>query len=449
MRVAPLLVGALLFAAGCREPAPTPGASQPGVLAQPPRRAAGEPKAPGISGETVRLTARHASGVPLHAAPGDSGVSARLADGTSARVLSRAQDGQWLEITTEAGERGWITRRYVAAETSPALPRAEPTSPSSPSSSAFRSRADCLRALGAGERLPRATGTARLGTWNLRWFPDGRPGTRPKEGQGQDLEWLACSIAWLGVDALAVQEIKRYPGARERAAELIARLDVHTKGAWQLRLDDCPNDAVQHVGILYDARKVRAGDFETYGALNPHGEACAGSLRPGFGAYLRWPRGLDLTFVSVHLKSGPGARDAELRRRSIASFGTVVDQIHANRRDADVVFAGDFNTMGCESCRPSLTSASEIDDLPLAAALHRVPAEGSCSEYYDGRGGLLDHFVVTSALRTLSRGGGARVSGFCAAAACESLPRRRMPEAYTELSDHCPLILDLDDRTRD
>ena len=45
-----------------------------------------------------------------------------------------------------------------------------------------------------------------VGTWNIRWFPDGDmtpgPSTIPT-----DLRWLSCVIAWMNVDVLAVQEI--------------------------------------------------------------------------------------------------------------------------------------------------------------------------------------------------------------------------------------------------
>ncbi len=450
MRVAPAVLALLALGAGCRERQPAPDASRPappgaGPPAPPPTAPSGSSHASPPAGQ-VRLAATNAAGVPVHAAKGDSAVSRRLPDGASVRVVGRADDGRWLEIATPDGARGWITRRYVAAPSPRALPRAGPADSLPP---AWRSADACLAELRAGHRAPRGPGVARVASWNLHWFPDGRPGKTNRPGEGTDVAWLACAIAWMGADVVAVQEVKRYAAARDRAAELLRDLDADTGGAWRLELDRCPDDTSQHVGLLYDSKRVVASNWRMVAVLNPQGEACKDHLRPGFGASLRWPGGLDLSMIAVHLKSGPKQRDIELRRRSLAAF----DQAYRDARDAshddDVLFAGDFNTMGCERCSPPVTSESEIAGLPLPAALRRVDAAGACSEYYDGKGDLLDHFVAARRMLELPDDARSRVSGFCASEACRRLPRTHMPAAYARLSDHCPVVLDLSDRDRD
>lgn len=303
---------------------------------------------------------------------------------------------------------------------------------------------------GLTARRARAPGTARIGTWNVRWFPDGAPGKRPLPDAATDLQWLACAIALLDVDVLAVQEFKTHPAAIAATAQLTAALDRHAGGRWRAAFDDCANVTGQHVGLLYDAARVSARGFTIYGGLNPHGVACQDQLRPGFGAHFRFPGGLDLHVISVHLKSGGERRSLTLRQRSVTALSGAVSEARAVVADEDVVFAGDFNTMGCASCSPPVSAAEELEELRRrldGPGLRAVAPSVGCTEYFRGRGALLDHFVVAGALAELPAGATAEVSGVCGAVACA--PGRSRSLAEERLSDHCPLVLSLVDRDRD
>jgi hypothetical protein len=52
-----------------------------------------------------------------------------------------------------------------------------------------------------------------VGTWNIRWFPRGCPSNDTCPEKATDLPWLACTIAWMNVDLLALQEILTTPDA--------------------------------------------------------------------------------------------------------------------------------------------------------------------------------------------------------------------------------------------
>jgi endonuclease/exonuclease/phosphatase family metal-dependent hydrolase len=324
-----------------------------------------------------------------------------------------------------------------------------------PEGSVWRSPRACERALATGQRAARSAGVARIGTWNVRWYPDGRPGRRASGAGGTDVAWLACLIAWLNVDALAVQEFKAHARAREKSAELVRALDRHTAGRWRLELDDCRGgDAGQHVGILYDARRVAASEPLVLASLNPHGKPCKDQLRPGLGMRLRFVGGLDLYLVSVHLKSGSERRSFELRKRSLEGLVAAVDDLQVLGSDSDLVFAGDFNSMGCRRCSPPIGAAEELaasDELlaGLRIPFRRIEASAPCTAYYRGGTGQLDHFVVSSSLRELGPRARASVSGFCGETACSRLPKRSEPSVQAAISDHCPLVLELTDRDLD
>jgi len=326
----------------------------------------------------------------------------------------------------------------------PRAPR-RPLAPDSP----WASREACERALGAG-RAPRPAGVARIGAWNLHWFPDGRPGEAHADG-GADLAWLACGIAWLGVDVLAVEEIKRPPRGDEGLAELTRRLDALTGGTWQSLLDECPHASSQHVGFLFDAKRVKLRSHAVVGALNPLGEPCKNELRPGLAGYFGFPGGLDLSIVVAHLKSGVGERDITDRALSFAAFGAAAAAEHRRTGDGDVLFLGDMNTMGCEDCDPQVSPGAEltrIDALfaPPHAALARLEAEPACSHHYAGRSVLLD-WAAKSDLAELPGGRHVNVSGPCAELGCDALGDRLAAQRL--LSDHCPIWVDLDDVDRD
>ncbi|MBX3131196.1 MAG: endonuclease/exonuclease/phosphatase family protein [Polyangiaceae bacterium] len=338
-----------------------------------------------------------------------------------------------------------------------AAPSAPPPAASSPAPKAgprvtggspWSSPEACLGAVRAGERLARPRGVVRVGTWNIRWFPDGGPG-RPRAERGTDLEWLACALAWMDVDALSVQEVKTAPHAREAVARVLARAAQLGGGSYRAEFDTCPNVLGQHVGIVYRSDRLRAAAPLVLGELNPHGEPCKDQLRPGLALYLsRMGGGLDFSLLSVHFKSGTNHRDVTLRARSVESVDAALRTLARAHSDPDVVIAGDFNTMGCERCSPPISAADELAsfDRALPQGLRRVKPDRSCTHAYGARSGVLDHVVVRLSASEKPKGP-ARVEGVCSVADCRfGQPTRAARE---QLSDHCPVLVDLMDVDED
>jgi len=315
--------------------------------------------------------------------------------------------------------------------------------------SPWASRDACRAALARGG-APRAAGTARIGAWNLHWFPDGRPGDRPA-AEGADIGWLACAVAWMKLDVLAVEEIKRPPRGDAGLAALTRELDALTGGDWRSTLDDCPAASGQHVGLLHDAKRTKLLASSTIGALNPRGTACKDELRPGIAGYFAFPGGLDLSVVGVHLKSGTDARAIEDRARSFAAFADAMGTARRAAADPDVLLLGDMNSMGCDECAPAVSPAAELtraDALlaSLGVPVTRVPATPACSHHYRGRSTLLD-WAARSELTELPAAATVVVSGPCGELGCDALSSGSA--AQTRLSDHCPIWVDLDDVDRD
>ncbi len=310
-----------------------------------------------------------------------------------------------------------------------------------PPDSPWSSVAACERALAARKGHDAWHPAARIGTWNVRFYPDGAPFLRRDPHRATDIAWLACGIAWLDVDVLAVQEFKRNARARRATRELLSRLDHLTGGRWAPSLDDCPNDSLNHVGFLYDQTRVEAHDFRRVARFNPKGDACDAAEDPGWMGDFDFRNGIQLSLVAVHMVSGDRHEAHALRRKSWVAFKDSL----ALAENRPVMIAGDLNTAGCNDCTPRVTANAEIASMSgwLAnSGFQLVPADARCSEYWGDRPFLLDHFALArgASLPVAPR---AHVAGFCAAVECTPFAKNAMPAAFQRLSDHCPVLLDI------
>jgi endonuclease/exonuclease/phosphatase family metal-dependent hydrolase len=431
----------LLGAAGCDAPV----ASRAGAQGRP-ERAETEAE---VGREHVTLRARHEAGVPLHPGLGSRGVSGRLADGSVVHVVQWSEDRGWLEVRATDGTVGWITARYVAsgAETARQAPSEESEAAlESPSPrGVFSSRDACLDAVRSV--APRSDARVRIASWNLRWFPDGSSGG-PSD-QPTDVEWAACVLAALRVDAIGLQEILLHPRGVEALERLRAQLDRLTRGRWEAHFDACPRDGRQHVGWLVDTSRARVLEARQLDSVNPEG-GCAHHLRPGLGVYARFRGGLDASLFVAHLDSGQAPRDHDHRAQSLVALMAEARAAAARHRDDDVLVLGDLNTMGCSDCAPAVSADAELAalDASLGSSMRRVEPSVRCTEFYRGRGSLLDHVLVTTRSRELPGEARVEVHGPCAEHRC-TLPRGTSPAMLQHLSDHCPLVVELDSADRD
>ncbi len=312
---------------------------------------------------------------------------------------------------------------------------------------AFSSSASCAALVGRGGRLERSPGSARFASWNLHWFPDGVPGQKEV---GVDVAWLACALAWLDADVIAVQEVKQSPKAEQALASLLGELNRWSGARYVARLDDCGRRVPQHVGLIWNEARVAASELTTVAALNPHGTACESQLRPGLAARFRFPGGLDLQTVSAHFKSMTDSRAFGLRTASFAAVPGVLLAMTQASRDPDFLLLGDLNTMGCKDCAPPVSAGEELATVQkqlLAGGLRLVPADAVGSQLYAGRLSLLDHALAATAMRELSPATRSHLAGICAAGRASTDRDRK--QQRRRLSDHCPLVLDLTDRDLD
>jgi hypothetical protein len=180
----------------------------------------GTPAFAAVVGDQVELKATHHAGVPFHQAPGGTKKFQRVPTGTIGTVMDLAREGRWLEIRLSDQRTGWIASRYVGRTIA-----GSPPSPTADERTVWTSPEGCQQVVAGGSRMvPANPAMLRAGTWNIRWFPRGCPSNQACPDKTTDIPWLACTIAWMNVDLLAIQEMLATPDAEFSVDSLRAEL---------------------------------------------------------------------------------------------------------------------------------------------------------------------------------------------------------------------------------
>jgi endonuclease/exonuclease/phosphatase family metal-dependent hydrolase len=286
----------------------------------------------------------------------------------------------------------------------------------------------------------------RVVSWNVRNFPlDERPQDRDLLGYARRTNICDFEIALGGLDAdlIGLQEVndvrrfqpilKRACGERSMEVRYSAdggRHGQHLAIAWD-------NDVLELVGTPIEISRLVVDE----------------GARPAFGGYFRSlrPGGVDFTFLTVHLESGP-VNFADRRRQNRALESWIEDRM-AETGDPDFIVAGDFNTTG--TARGGVDGELQSVDAILGrVGLARLPNEMGCSSYWEGGGdrdgvqtaSLLDHvFVGGFSPDPVTRPVEAWLH--CARWRCGDLISRPGEEdgTFWDVSDHCPLTFEIRD----
>ena len=313
----------------------------------------------------------------------------------------------------------------------------------------------CQSVVSQGGRMVQTpTDRLRLASWNIRWFPIGE--LEPDANNAHeptDVSWLICVITWMNVDILSLQEILHTPEANAAWDTILPQLNQLTDGDWKFVLESCGYDDGHHIGFLWNRKRVTLSRHHALWQLNPKAtgkeQPCARGYRPGRYAYVesKVQGGADFHLAGVHVKSGPTVFALEDRQLTLNRLDKAFQDKVAE--DADIVVIGDFNTIGAgdrQSQKRELKYFKRFvrNEEP---GFQDLPVDLPCTEYFRGRGGWLDHVLVSKAMKEVTVKS-VRMTGYCRLLECKRT-RQPMPLAYRRLSDHCPIIFEIQDRELD
>ncbi|MBB4123975.1 endonuclease/exonuclease/phosphatase family protein [Martelella radicis] len=396
-------------------------------------------------GNRVVLHPTSPLGVPLHS-ESRSSMFGRGIDGAEGEIKETAHGGRWLRVQIDDGPLAWIIKKYIEpARSSMGKPKAMPGEVEA-ITDVFESPGKCEEAVWSGERLNgNLDQNLRIATWNIRWFPVGDP-RRP--GKETDLAWLSCALAYIQPDILALQEITATREADVAWAAVTDGLEAFLGGDWRIDLQECGGEHVQHVGFLYNAERVSLSEpfdaWQMNGAAEDDAHPCQNNLRPGRAAYARAiGGGVDFHIVALHSDSGTSARDFDHRQETVERLDNLSEHLRSIQNDSDIIVLGDFNTMGADD---RMNAAEEIEFLRRkitgeAPGFRLVEPQLRCSEYFRGACGWLDHIIIAEPMEE-AREVQARLSGYCSKLNGAPFGSSE-PPAYRQLSDHCPLVVDI------
>lgn len=265
--------------------------------------------------------------------------------------------------------------------------------------------------LGLGVKLVCTSAPApalRIATFNIEDFPK----------DDRQVAGAFAELAALDAPIVGVQEIM---DPRTFAHAMRQRLGAD----WRVVFEPFVELGYRHTGVLFDRRQFALVSTTTHDETRlggDHKSVLEVRLAPTGG-------GTIVRVLVVHLKAGGDGR--AIRARQHAALARIVGA--ANRSGDRVVVLGDFNATHDVEDRADLAALAE------GSGLHWSTESLACSAFWRREDGCprsrLDHVIAWHA-------GTVRVAGACATEGCAY--EDRCPAYSTQISDHCPVIVELE-----
>lgn len=245
----------------------------------------------------------------------------------------------------------------------------------------------------------------RVATFNIENFPKSE---RQVQGAFELLRELDPT-------AVAVQEITDLEAFRGAARRILGD---------QWRAAFCADCGSHRIGVAFDSDRLELLSTRSHTGTHVYKGA-----KPAFEVRLRRRGGGGIVrMIVVHLKSGGDHIDT--RARQFRALRPVLAEAAAT--DELTILLGDYNAT-------SHADREAIDALTSTTDTTWASQDLPCTSYWNRRdgcpGSALDHVITSVAPRAIA------ARGPCETIGCD--PGDRCPAFHAEVSDHCPVTVDL------
>lgn len=284
----------------------------------------------------------------------------------------------------------------------------------------------------------------RLATYNIRNFDYDERSRIPTNKQH-----LVQTLKDINADLIAVQEINQ----THTFDSMIKR---NFLGKYETVFTKCGGAHDQRLGFIFNKSKFSLISFnQDLRTVQPNQTQrrdsrgsidCRDGSRPlAVGQFLEKPTKRRIIAISLHLKSGGRPNSIQKRFRQLDIINRVIQE---KRREGfeHFVVLGDFNSTQYISAG---SGRERFKSMVRKMRLNDHAENLACSAYWwGGRDdrtqypSALDHILVSSSLQS-NKTTTAKLYGHCAKLRCEITHESDMGVSFDEVSDHCPIALDL------
>lgn len=291
----------------------------------------------------------------------------------------------------------------------------------------------------------------RFATYNIRNFDyDQRSHVPTNKGQ------LKANLDEVNADLLAVQEINQ--------VHVFERfIENNYFGKYGVALTECGGSHDQKLGFVYDLSKFSLISFhQDLRTSNPkksrnhfrnhyrnqkQNQHCEGSRPLAVAHFKMKHNNQDLIAISVHLKSGGQPKSIEKRFLQLSIIDQVVKQ-YKSEGIQNIIIMGDFNSTEYQHKKGSYQKFNNIIN---EMNLYDSTRDAKCTSYWWGglRDGkqypsVLDHVILSHSLLNGSSIPKAKPLAHCKSLRCSPTRDELMGVNYDEVSDHCPVVTEVE-----
>jgi endonuclease/exonuclease/phosphatase family metal-dependent hydrolase len=243
-------------------------------------------------------------------------------------------------------------------------------------------------------------------------------------------------------DIIAVQEIKNAKLFKTFIENELKIFD------YKAVISKCGGAGNQKLGFIYNSKRLKLKSFTEDLSLTGKSPSCNGSSRPAaIGLFKDQEDQQDFVAISLHLKAGGCSKCISKRKFQLKQLSRIIKKVYLSGLE-NIIAMGDFNTTEYNKDGQDQKYFKGF----VAHHLMRDTAEKiKCSSYWGGnnRGdgieepSMLDHILITKSFMQKYSQAKASVALHCRKNHCKRTPSQKMGMAYKQVSDHCPISLDM------